>query len=84
MTLDLFQLLLPKAQLVYILEKGTYLARRWEEEGAVALYHLSDDGRGFFAEVGRDAGQQGSTVLHSFRSSVVLEDYTYWVRLPER
>jgi hypothetical protein len=74
MTLDLFQRLLPRAQLLHLLHNGTYLARRWEEEGMVALYHLPDDGRGFFAEVGRDALQQGSTVLSSFSSSMPLED----------
>ena len=83
MTLNLFQLLMPRAQLQHLLHKGTYLAQRWEEEGAIALYYLADGGRGFFAEVGHDAYQQGAIVLRSFSSLAPLEDYAHWVRLPE-
>jgi hypothetical protein len=82
MTLDLFQQLLPRAQLLAALCEGTYLARRWEEEGAIALYYLPNGGRGFFVEVGYDAYQQGGFVLRSFSSNVPLEEYTHGVRLP--
>jgi len=38
---------------------------------------------GFFGEVGVDDGQEQPVVLRSFVSSVPLEDYSYWVKLPE-
>lgn len=70
-------------QLRYVLERGTYLAQRWEDEGGVNLYHLPDEGRGFFVEVGIDDGRGQAVVLRSFSSSVPLEDYAHGVRLPE-
>ncbi|RZK26329.1 MAG: hypothetical protein EOO63_14840 [Hymenobacter sp.] len=73
----------PELQLSCVLCKGTYLARRWEEEGAIALYYLFDGGRGFFAEVGHDAHKRGAFVLRSFRDSTPLESYAQGVRLPE-
>ena len=60
MTHTNFQLMPPELQLSCVLCKGTYLARRWEEEGAIALYYLFDGGRGFFAEVGHDAHKRGA------------------------
>jgi hypothetical protein len=41
------------------------------------------DGRGFFVEVGVDYSQEQPIVLRSFLSSVPLEDYSHYVRLPE-
>lgn len=82
MTLDTFRQLSPRAQLLVVLMEGTYLAQRWEAEGGVNLYHLPDEGRGFFAEVGIEQEQDCCVVLRSF-SSVPLEDYTHHVHLPE-
>ena len=75
---------LPLVQLYWVLRHGTFLAQRWEagDEG-VNLYHCADEGRGFFVEVGVDEGQQQPVVLRSFVSSVPLEDYSHYVRLPE-
>jgi hypothetical protein len=82
MTFDTFRQLLSRAQLLRVLTEGTYLARRWEEEGSVNLYYLPDEGRGFFVEVSYNANKQGAFVLRSFCSSVPLEAYTPYVRLP--
>jgi hypothetical protein len=67
-----------------VLKHGTYLAQCWEDDDdGVNLYHCADKGRGFFVEVGVDYGQEQPIVLRSFVSSVPLEDYSYWVKLPE-
>lgn len=39
------------------------------------LYHLPDEGRGFFAEVGYDACQHGAIILRIFSSLGLLENY---------
>lgn len=82
MTRYTFTLMPATFQLTWVLAKGTYLARRGEEEGAVSLYYLPDEGRGFFVEVGYDAGQQGALVVRSFPSNGPLEEYAQQVRLP--
>jgi hypothetical protein len=82
-TLYLFKLLSNEVQLRYVLERGTFLAQRWEDEGGVNLYYLPDAGRGFFVEVGYDERKQQAIVLRSFVSSEPLEDYSHYVRLPE-
>jgi hypothetical protein len=48
----------------------------------VGLYHCADEGRGFFVKVEVDYGQEQPIVLRSFVSSVPLEDYSHYVRLP--
>lgn len=78
-----FQLLRPRAQLLYTLLDGLYLAKRWEEKAAIKLYYLPDEGRGFFAEVGIDDGREQTVVRRSFTSSGPLEEYAYDVQLPE-
>lgn len=80
MTLYSFRLLSPVVQLYFVLKYGTYLAQRWEET-PVDLYYFADKGRGFFVEVGVEHEQP--LVLRSFVSSVPLEDYSYWIKLPE-
>lgn len=50
------------------------MARRWEAEGGVNLYHVSDAGRGFFVEDVIYENQERFFVLRSFSSSVLLED----------
>jgi hypothetical protein len=69
-TLYLFKLLSAEVQLRYVLERGTFLAQRWEDESGVNLYHCANEGRGFFVEVGMDDGQGPAVVLHSFVSNV--------------
>ena len=83
MTFFAFRLLSPVVQLYWVFKHGTYLAQRWDEDGGVNLYHCADEGRGFFVEVGVDDGHEQAVVLRSFVSSVPLEDYSYWVKLPE-
>jgi len=68
-------------QVRYVLERGTYLASRWEDEGGVNLYHVLGAHGEHFVELGVE--QERSMVLRSFVSSVPLEDYTHEVRLPE-
>lgn len=81
--LSQFQQLLRRAQLLYTLMQGTYLAQRWEQGNVKRLYYLPDGGRGFFAEIGLDAQLDCFVVLHSFGSSVPLEEYAHGVQLPE-
>jgi hypothetical protein len=50
---------------------------------SINLYYCADEGRGFFVELGIDDGRGHAVVLHSFVSSVPLEDYTHGVQLPE-
>jgi hypothetical protein len=67
-------------QLPLVWCEGTFLARRWEEEDAVALYHLEG---GFFCEV--YLAQEHYTVLRlrTFTSLEYLEDYTAYIRLDD-
>jgi hypothetical protein len=84
MTFYAFRLLSPVVQLYWVLRHGTFLAQRWEaDDEGVNLYHVADEGRGFFVEVGVDEGQEQPVVLRSFVSSVPLEDYSHYVQLPE-
>jgi hypothetical protein len=91
MTLHTFQLLWPTEQLALVLEEGTYLAQRWDEESAlnlyesaVNLYHCAGDGCGFFVEVGINDGRGQAVVLRSFSSSEPLDEYVHDVQLPAR
>lgn len=81
MNLYSFRLLSPVVQVYWVLRYGTFLAQRWESQGGVNLYHCADDGRGFFVEIGIE--DQTPVVLRSFVSSMPLEDYSHYVRLPE-
>ena len=79
-----FRLLFPTVQRYWVLKRGTFLAQRWEaDDDGVNLYHYADEDCGFFVELGVDYGQEQPVVLQSFVSSVPLEDYSYWVKLPE-
>lgn len=80
MTFYSFRLLSPVVQVYWALKYGTYLAQRWESQGGVNLYHCPDEGHGFFVGVGVE---EKPVVLRSFVSSVPLEDYSHYVRLPE-
>jgi hypothetical protein len=84
MSFSAFRRLSLVVQLYWVLKYGTFLAKRWEaDDDGVNLYHCADEGRGFFVEVGVDYGQGQPIVLRSFVSSVPLEDYSHYVRLPE-
>lgn len=83
MTLGTFCHLLPRAQLLLVLTEGTYLTRRWEEEGSLNLYYVPNEHRGFFVEVGYDAYQRGAFVLRSFSDSETLAAYAQGVQLPQ-
>ena len=79
MTLYEFNALPHERQLVAVLNAGRYLARRYEEEDAVNLYHLF--GR-FFVEVYYDTQANEITRLRSFSSQEPLEDYAAYITLP--
>jgi hypothetical protein len=49
----------------------------------LGLQHVAGQGRGFFVEVGVDYSLTQPIMLRSFVSSVPLEDYSHYVRLPE-
>ncbi|RZJ95332.1 MAG: hypothetical protein EOO60_00750 [Hymenobacter sp.] len=83
LSLPRFQLLRPRAQLLYALTNGTFLARRWQYITVTSLYFLPNGGRGFFAEVGLDEAQDCFVVLRSFSDSEALADYAHYVQLPE-
>ncbi|RZJ92071.1 MAG: hypothetical protein EOO60_07350 [Hymenobacter sp.] len=72
-------------QRYFVLKYGTYLAQRLEaDDQGVSLYHMAEQGgRGYFVEVGAADDQGPVLVLRSFVSSVPLEDYSYWMELPE-
>lgn len=59
---------------------GTFLARRWEDESGVNLYHCADEGRGFYVEV--RVSDEHLLVLRRFVSAKPLEGYAPYVRLP--
>lgn len=82
MTFSLFQLLSPTVPLCYVLQYGTFVARRWENAAGINRYHLPPEGRGFFAEIGYDDSHRDALVRRSFRSSVPLPEDAQWVRLP--
>ena len=75
---------LPLVQLYWVLRHGTFLAQLWEaDDEGVNLYNCADEGRGVVVEFGMDEGQEQPVVLRSFVSSVPLEDYSHYVRLPK-
>jgi hypothetical protein len=82
MSLRSFQSLAPLLQLARVLKHGTYLARYVRGQRHVNLYHLADEGRGFFVEVRYDEVSQEAEVVHSFVSSELLATYASTVELP--
>jgi hypothetical protein len=83
MNFDTFRVLSPLVQLFSVWKVGTFLTQRWDEDGNIKLYHVADEGRGFFVEVGLNEEHNRPVVLRSYVSSVPLEDYSHNVRLPE-
>jgi hypothetical protein len=70
-------------QLYWVLKHGTFLAQRWKMKSGVNLCYCADAGRSFLVEVGYDASQHAAMALRSFVSTMPLEAYAHWVRLPE-
>jgi hypothetical protein len=83
MTLVEFNARPAEQQLTLVFLEGTFLALRWEEKGRLMFYYLPDGVRGFFIEIGYHAHDGRAVVLRRFISSVTLEAYAHWVRLPE-
>jgi hypothetical protein len=79
MTLHEFNLLPYKRQLVAVFDEGTFLARRWEEEDSINLYHLPG---GVFVDIFYDTHFNQIVQLRSF-TSAALENYTLSIELPE-
>lgn len=82
LTFKRFQLLTPRAQFLIVVLEGIQLAKRGCQEAQIALYHLADERRGFFIEVGYDTVQRCYVVLRSFIDSIWLEDYLQAIILP--
>jgi hypothetical protein len=80
MTLYEFSALPHKRQLVAVLGLGTFLARRWEEEDCISLYHLPG---GLFVEIHYDTHVKQIVQLRSFTSAAPLENYTLSIELPK-
>ena len=80
MTLYEFDLIPYARQLAHVFDGGTFLARRWEEEDGISLYHMPGE---FFVEVYYDTRANKLVRLRSFSSAAPLEDYAAYVRLPE-
>ena len=79
MTLYEFALLPYARQLAHVFDGGTFLARRWEEEDGINLYHLLG---GFFVELYYNTLANELVRLRSFSSVAPLEDYAVHVQLP--
>jgi hypothetical protein len=80
MTLYEFNALPYDRQLVAVLDSGTFLATRWEEEDAINLYHLP--GR-FFVELYYDTHINQIHRVRAFITAGQLEDYAAYIQLPE-
>lgn len=65
-------------QLTAIWEYGRFLARRYEEEDAVNLYHFE---AGFFVELYYDQLANELVRIRTFTSSECLLDYTAYIDL---
>lgn len=74
-----FRLLSPVVQLLWVIQHGTYPARRWEEGDGVNRYRLPG---GFFAERYHDPHANERVRLRSCSSAAPLEDYAARIRLP--
>ncbi len=79
MTIAVFNALPYDRQLVAVFDSGTFLARRYEEEDAVNLYHLFNR---FFVELYYDTQANELVRLQAFTNIAQLEDYAMSVQLP--
>jgi hypothetical protein len=80
MSLYEFNLLSYERQLVAVFDEGTFLARRWEEEDGINLYHLPG---GVFVEIYYDTHANEIVQIRATASLSQLEDYTGSIRLPK-
>jgi hypothetical protein len=80
MTLYEFNALPYERQLVAVFDTGTFLARRWEEEDGINLYHLPG---GVFVEIYYDTHVNQIVQLRSFTCAAPLENYTLNIEMPE-
>lgn len=70
---------LPQLQQVPLVwDEGTYLARRWEEEDGVSLYHM--DGN-FFCEVYLNPDSLEILEVRAFTDSERLQEYAYHIQI---
>lgn len=67
-------------QIPLVWVEGTFLARRWEEEDGVALYHMKG---GFFCELYLNPDTMEMLWLHSFTSTEHLGNYTDYIQLDD-
>jgi hypothetical protein len=58
--------------------EGTFIARRWEEEDGVSLYHMDGD---FFCEVYLNPASLDILEVRPFTDSERLQDYACYVSL---
>jgi hypothetical protein len=77
---EAFRLLPIEQQLPLVWVEGTFLAKRWEEEDAVGLYHMEG---GFFAEVYYDSEDNSILNVQCFINSACLEDYSHGISLKD-
>ena len=76
---EVFRHLTAAEQLALIWSEGEYLARRWEKNTEVLLYHLPAD---FFVEVYYDNRAHQLRRITTFVESEPLALYAAYVRLP--
>ncbi|MBO2010856.1 hypothetical protein [Hymenobacter negativus] len=84
MTLHDFNQLSDEVQLAYLFQRGTYLARRWDDfHQAVQLYQVPS---GFFVELNYDVEKNEIEFLFAFEAGSEddrLPDYAMFVKLPD-
>ncbi|GAB3877207.1 hypothetical protein GCM10028824_36760 [Hymenobacter segetis] len=84
MTIHDFNHLSAEVQLANVFQRGTYLARRWDDfHQAVNLYRMPS---GFFVEVNYDTEKNEIEFLFAFEAGGEddrLPDYAIFVELPE-
>jgi hypothetical protein len=73
-----FRLLPFEEQVPLVWTEGTFLARRWEEEDGMGLYHMEG---GFFCEVTFELENYTILELKAFTSTAWLEHYTCYINL---
>lgn len=75
-----FRALPLEQQLPLVWVEGSFIAKRWEEEEAVGLYHMEG---GFFCEVYYDGESNMLLRVRTFTSTACLEEYACYVRLDD-
>jgi hypothetical protein len=84
MTLYTFNLLPYGRQLAFVFDTATFLATRYEEDGAVHLYHIASSiDKGLFVELFYDTTANTIGRLRAFTTTAPLSDYTSYMQLPD-